>query len=148
CLPFKAERVANAVARNLRRVAALLGASDGGRNINAQPEIRGLDRSHKVLSGDSVIKHSGNRCRRVHSINYRAEIWRRLTMPVRGRVHAARGAERASVNGISKIDGLERQSHFQKLLQLRNAALVVFATAGNGKDDVIVVKALCVTVSM
>src|ERR1051326_4348426 len=63
-------------------------------------------------------------------------------------MHVTAWPQRAAVNGIAHIDGLERQRHFQKLLQLRHTALVVLAFAGDRKDDVIVVKAFGVAVPM
>ena len=51
------------------------------------------------------------------------------------------GPQRAAVARIAQVHRLERQRHLQELLQLRDAALVVLAAAGDGEDHVIVVKA-------
>ncbi len=52
------------------------------------------------------------------------------------------------MRGIANVHRPERQRHFQKLLEFGNAAFIIFATAGTGEHDVIILKAFRVPVAM
>ena len=58
---------------------------------------------------------------------------RHVAIPVRGRYACRDRPQRAAVDGIANIHGLERQRHFQKLLQLGHAALSFLPRLGIAK---------------
>src|SRR5882724_3341199 len=71
-----------------------------------------------------------------------------VAMPMRCDGLVSGRPDRAAMRGIPYVHWLERKSHLQEPLQLGNAALVVLALARACEHDVVVLKALGVSVAM
>src|SRR3954471_10766930 len=96
----------------------------------------------------AFVEHGGYGGWTGQPVDDAAKIRSHVAMPVRRRRHVSPRPQGAAVQRIAQVHGLEWQGHFQKLLQLRQAAFIVLAPAGNGEDDVIVVKTVGASVSM
>src|SRR5205823_1687251 len=129
-------------------VAALLGAVDRRRDIDAEAEVSVLYGLDEILGVDAVVEDSGDGGGGGQAVDDTSVVGGHVAVPVRGRRHVPARTERASIERIAHVDRLKRQRHFEKLLELGQASLVILSPAGDCEDHVIVVEALGVAVAM
>ena len=130
------------------RMTALLGAVDRGGNVDTEAEVGGLHFFKEILGVHAVVENGGDGCWSGEAVDDATEVGRHVALPVRRRRHVPPWAERAAIQRIAHVDRLIGQRHFEKLLELGQAPLVVLAAARDGKDNVVVEKAGGVAVSM
>src|SRR6202795_814462 len=117
-LALEAQPISDAVPRNAGGVAALLGAVDGSRDIDAYAEVGFLDSLDESLGRDAIVENGGDCAGWIETVDDSFKIGRRVTVPVGGRIHMTAGAESSAVDRITKVDGLKWNRHFQELSQL------------------------------
>ena len=118
-LAFKPQRIADAVPRDAGRETALLGAIDRRRNVDAQSQIGFLrPRSRNPPAATRLSKTAAT------VVGASRPLMTASKSGVTSRFQCAVGfislrrPQRAAVNRVAQIHGLERDRHFQKLAQL------------------------------
>src|ERR1035438_5294846 len=128
--------------------AALLSAIDGSGDVDAESQVGFHDRLYEILGCDPVVKHRGGSGGRIEPGDDRCEIRLDITVPVRRRMHLLRRPQRATVPRVTQIHRLELQRHLQKLFELGDAVLIILAAAAHSEDDVGVMKAFRIAVTV
>ena len=139
---FETKRITDAVAGNARGKTALLGSIDGRRDVDAETKVGVLHGFYEILGGDAIIEHGGHRGGTGEPVDDGLQNRRRITPPVRGRIHIFAWTESAAVDRVAQVDRLKRKCQLEESLELRQRVPIVAAFTAHGKDNVIVAETL------
>src|SRR5687767_4142450 len=142
-LALEAERIADAVPRDACMLAAVFGAGNGGRHVDAEPEVLVLDPLDELLRGLAIVEHGGARRDVGQAVDDRLKVGRVVACPVRQRVHAARRTDGAAVTRVTEVDRAVFDGDLQEAPQpIQRVGLLERPLARHRKDDEVVVEAL------
>src|SRR5687768_17292081 len=142
-LPFEAERVADAVPRNPRVLAAVLRAGDRRGHVDAEAEVLVLDPLDEFLRLVAVVENRRARRHIGQAVYHRLEVRPVVAGPVRERTHLPRRPNRAAVPRVAEIDGTVFDGNLQEPPQpVQRVLLLERPLARHRKHDEIIVKAL------
>ena len=133
-LALEPERIADAVAAGIRRVAALLGAVDRSRDIDAQTEVRlpsRLSRNPRPPRGCRTPRPPWSAYPGRRSPPRKSGVMSRFQCDA-GFIDCD-GRSAPPWRASPRFTGLKRQRHLQELLQLGNRILVVLAAASRSR---------------